>query len=73
MNKEEYDIISDFVKKQGKFEIPKNSRTKAHKNAYVKYWRLKSDLTLDNNSLLLFNGKRVFLKKGVNIGRSKSF
>ena len=63
MNEEEYDIISDLVKKQGKFEIPKNSRTKAHENAYVKYWRLKGDLTLDNNGLLLFNGKRVLKKK----------
>ena len=54
-------------------EIPKNSRTKAHKNAYVKYWRLKSDLTLDNNGLLLFNGKRVLKKKELTSVVAKAF
>ena len=46
-----------------KFEIPNKLQTKVHKNAYVKYWGLKSDLTLDNNGLLLLNGKRVWKKK----------
>ena len=73
MNEEEYDIISDLVKKQGKSKIPKNSRTKTHKNVYVKYWRLKSDLMLDNNGLLLFNKKRVLKKKEFTSVVAKAF
>ena len=56
-----YSVISWRSKE--KFEIPNKLQTKVHKNAYVKYWGLKSDLTLDNNGLLLLNGKRVWKKK----------
>ena len=39
----------------------------------MKYWRLKSDLMLDNNGLLLFNGKHVLKKKELTSVVAKAF
>ena len=45
--------------KDGTFDIPKNLRTSFHRNAYVKYWRLKKYLSLDDNGGILFQQKGV--------------
>lgn len=37
----------------------KNLRTSFHRNAYVKYWRLKKYLSLDDNGGILFQQKGV--------------
>ena len=34
MKKEEYKIITNFIRDDGKFDIPKNTRTGVHRNAY---------------------------------------
>ena len=73
MKEEEDDIIVNLVKNNGKFETPKNSRTNVHKSAYVKYWRLKGDLTLNDDDLLFFNGKRVLKKTELGLVVAKAF
>ena len=63
MDEEEYQIISSLIKDGRRFLMPLQERTKAQKTAYVKYWRLKVKLSIDENGLLLFEGKKV-LKNG---------
>ena len=63
MDEEEYQIISSLTKDGRRFLMPLQERTKAQKTAYVKYWRLKVKLSIDENGLLLFEGKKV-LKNG---------
>ena len=45
MKEEEYKIIVNLIRNDGKFHIPKNVKTSVHRSAYVKYWRLKKDLS----------------------------
>ena len=34
MKKKEYKIIANFIRNDGKFDIPKITRTSVHRNAY---------------------------------------
>ena len=63
MKEEEYKINFNLFRNNGKFDIPKKVRTSVGRSAYIKYWRLKKDLLLDDNGRILFQQRRV-LKKG---------
>jgi len=63
MSQTEYNIIKDLVINDGKFRISPCHRTKEQRSGYVKYWRLKDRLSVDENGLLLYEGRRI-LKKG---------
>ena len=63
MNEEEYKINFNLFRNDGKFDIRNKVRTSVHRSAYVKYWRLKKDLSLDDNGQILFQ-QRCVLKKG---------
>lgn len=73
MKKEEYEIISQLLKKDGRFTVPSKDRTKEQRSAYVKYWRLKEKLSLGAHGLLLLEGKRVLKKDEVKQCVSKTF
>ena len=63
MKEEEYKIIVNLIRNDVKCDIPKNVKTSVHRSAYVKYWRLKKDSSLDDNGQTLFQQRRI-LKKG---------
>ncbi|MES9901346.1 MAG: hypothetical protein ABW168_01530 [Sedimenticola sp.] len=52
-----YETIVQLLK--GTFEVPKRLRTNQQKNAVIKYWRSKSDFSIDSNDRLVFMGKNV--------------
>ena len=62
MKGKEYTIIANVIRDDGKFDIPMNMRTSVHRSAYLKYWRLKKDLSLDDNRRILFQQRRVLKK-----------
>ena len=73
MNKEEYDIITELVKNDGRLLVPPNERTKTQRSVNVKYWRLKENLSLHVDGLLLFQGRRVLKKCEIKRCVSKTF
>ena len=40
MKKKEYKIIANFIRNDGKFDIPKITRTSVHRNAYGWQWTI---------------------------------
>ena len=73
MEVDECDIIKDLVLNDGRFRLPPCSRTRKQKSAYVKYWRLKSNLSVDENGLLLYQGRKVLKKYEIKKCVSKTF
>ena len=46
VKEKEYKIIDNLIRNDGKFDISKNVKASVHRSAYVKYWRLKKDLSM---------------------------
>ena len=60
INEKNYKIIVNLIRYDANFDIPKNVRTSAHRSAYVKYWRVKKVLSLNDNGKILFQWRRVW-------------
>ena len=72
MKEEEYQFICDIVR-LGRCDIPVAERTREQKSAYIKYWRHKDKLTLDENGRLLYEGHVVLKEKDVKKCVAKAF
>ena len=61
MTNEEYEVILRLLKDE--FNVPVAPRTRVQKNAIIKFWRLKTDLSLDvGEEKILFQGRKVLRK-----------
>ena len=61
MTDEEYEVILRLLKDE--FNVPVAQRTRVQKNAIIKFWRLKTDLSLDvGDEKILFQGWKVLRK-----------
>ena len=54
-----------MVLNDGRFRLPRDETRKQKRSAYVKYWRLKSNLSVDEDGLLLYQGRKVLKKNEI--------
>ena len=69
----QHKIISTLIEKKGQFDVPAEQRSRVHRTAYVKYWRLRESLSFDAKGHILFQGKRVVKKTEIDKVVTKTF